>query len=116
MPLATGTEDKSVYPVIYGAYFGTQRMYRTEDYKMIMYPKANKVRLYDMKNDSLEKYDLAEDKEQYKKVLKKLFKEYRRLQKRMNDPEDLKESFHNFMNDVAPMPIANKEASVNNKH
>lgn len=116
IPLATGKVNKSTYPVVYGAYFGTQRMYRTEDYKMIMYPKANKVRLYDMKNDSLEKYDLAENKQQYKKVLKKLFKEYRKLQKRMNDPEDIKESFHNFMNDVAPIPIANKETSENSKH
>lgn len=116
LPLATEKVDKSSYPVVYGAYFGTQRMYRTEDYKMIIYPKANKVRLFDMKKDPLEKYDLAENKEEYKKVLKKLFKEYRRLQKRMNDPVDIKKAFQNFMNDIPPMPIANLNSLENSKH
>ncbi|MGJ8758948.1 MAG: sulfatase-like hydrolase/transferase [Polaribacter sp.] len=116
LPLATGKINKSAYPVVYGAYFGTQRMYRTEDYKMIVYPKANKVRLFDMKKDPLEKYDLAEKKEEYKKVLKKLFKEYRRLQKQMNDPIDINKAFQNFMNDVPPIPLANLDDSKNSKH
>ena len=116
LPLATGKVDKSSYPVVYGAYFGTQRMYRTEDYKMIVYPKANKVRLYDMKNDPLEMHDLAEKKVENKKLLKKLFKEYRVLQKQMNDPEDIKKAFKNFMNDVPPIPVASSKGSENSKH
>lgn len=116
LPLATGKVNKSTYPVIYGAYFGTQRMYRTENYKMIVYPMANKVRLYDMKKDPLEKHDLAEKKDEYKKVLNKLFKKYRRLQKRMSDPVDIKTAFQNFMDDVPPMPLANIPSPRSSKH
>lgn len=115
LPLATGKVNKSSYPTIYGAYFGKQRMYRTDNYKMIIYPTANKVRLYDMKNDPLEKYDLAEKKEKHKKVLKRLFKEYCVLQKQMNDPIDLKKAFENFMNDVpAPPIVRSKKPNIEN--
>lgn len=103
LPLATGKVNTSNYPVVYGAYFGTQRMYRTEEYKMIIYPTANKVRLYDMKNDPLEMKDLAENRDDYKVVLNTLFREYKILQKRMNDPVDVEEAFENFMAGV-PAP------------
>ena len=98
LPLATGKLDESNYPAVYGAYFGKQRMYRTEEYKMIIYPRANVVRLYDMKNDPFEMKDLAENKEEYRAVLNRLFKEYRELQKEMNDPLDIETAFNNFLN------------------
>lgn len=105
MPLATGNVINSHYPVIYGAYFGTQRMYRTEEYKMIVYPTANMVRLYDMKKDPLEKNDLAVHKEDYSAILNTLMEEYNILQKQMNDPVDIASAFQNFMNGVAPKKL-----------
>jgi choline-sulfatase len=112
LPLATGKVDESSYSSVYGAYFDAQRMYRTEEYKMIIYPTANKVRLYDMKSDPLEKNDLAENKHKYKKVLKKLCKEYRALQKQMNDPIDIKVAFQIFLNDVPPSLQLKKTINV----
>lgn len=98
LPLAKGEVKKSNYPTVYGAYFGSQRMYRTDKYKMIVYPTINVVRLYNMKKDPLEINDLAKNKKKYKRVLKKLFKEYKVVQKQMNDPIDLTAVFEKFMN------------------
>lgn len=97
LPLVTGTVEKSDYPVVYGAYFGSQRMYRTENYKLIIYPTANVVRVYDMKKDPMEMHDLAGDKEKHRRILRKLFKEYKEVQKQMKDPIDLSPVFDNFM-------------------
>ena len=99
LPLATGKVDKSSSPTVYGAYFGKQRMYRTEKYNMIIYPTIKKVRLYDMQKDPFEKNDLAENKAAYKAVFKQLFEEYRVLQKEMNDPVDLTDTFQKFLNE-----------------
>ncbi|ALJ05374.1 choline sulfatase [Pseudalgibacter alginicilyticus] len=97
LPLAMGETNKSAYPVVYGAYFGTQRMYRTENYKMIIYPTINKVRLYNMKKDPLEIVDLAENKEEHRELLNRLFQEYKMLQNQMGDPIDITASFSSFM-------------------
>lgn len=97
LPLASGKTDKSNNPVVYGAYFGAQRMYRTEQYKMIVYPTINVVRLYNMQNDPLEMEDLAENKEENKDLLNRLFQEYKTLQNQMGDPVDISEAFNNFM-------------------
>ncbi|MDN3667589.1 sulfatase-like hydrolase/transferase [Algibacter miyuki] len=99
LPLATGRTDKSSNPVVYGAYFGAQRMYRTEEYKMIVYPTIDVVRLYNMQNDPLEMVDLAENKKEYKDVLNLLFQEYKTLQNEMGDPVDITDAFNNFMAD-----------------
>ena len=106
LPLATGKTDKSVYQDgIYGAYFGTQRMLRTERYKMIIYPTANMVRLYDMVSDPLETKDLASGPSRPVKLLKTLFKQFQKLQQEMKDPVDVSDAFQNFLNNVPPPPI-----------
>lgn len=102
LPLARGDAAESIYKSVYGAYFGAQRMYRTEDYKLIIYPIANMVRLYNIKNDPLEKVDLAQDKDENLDLLNTLFSEFKKLQKEMNDPIDVTESFNNFLNNVQP--------------
>jgi choline-sulfatase len=103
MPLATGTTEKSVYDAIYGAYFGSQRMLRTDQYKMIIYPTANVVRLFDMIADPLEMNDLAQDPATRPvALLKTLFAQFQTLQKEMDDPVDVTESFENFLNNVPP--------------
>ena len=103
MPLATGEQTESHYPTIYGAYFGSQRMYRTKEYKMIFYPTANRIRLYDMQADPRELNDLALDKEKNGELMKRLFAEYQGLQREMNDPIDLSQSFDAFLKGI-PAP------------
>jgi choline-sulfatase len=105
LPLLTGETDQGVYDVIYGAYFGSQRMIRTDRYKMIIYPIANRVWIYDIKNDPLEKTDLAQDKEKHAELLRTLFAKLVAQQEAMDDPVDVTEAFNNFLNDVPPPPL-----------
>ncbi|MGJ8656015.1 MAG: sulfatase-like hydrolase/transferase [Akkermansiaceae bacterium] len=97
MPLATGKAKSSVYDSIYGAYYGAQRMYRTEKYKMIIYPTINVVRLYDMVNDPLEIKDLAPGKNRPVELMNSLFIELQKVQKSMNDPIDIEAAYQAFM-------------------
>jgi choline-sulfatase len=91
-------EDQNVksYQDIYSCYMTNQRMYRDENYKMIIYPTANVVRLYDMKNDPHEMNDLASDKA-YKNVLGKLFEKFKQKQKVVGDPIDVTRYFEKFV-------------------
>jgi choline-sulfatase len=98
LPLCTGKSKKG-YEAIYGTYLNCQRMIRTDKYKMIIYPIANVVRLYDIKNDPEEMKDLAGDKK-YKKVMDKLFKEFNALQKQVGDPLDVTEYYENFFSRI----------------
>ncbi|MEM9586299.1 MAG: sulfatase-like hydrolase/transferase [Planctomycetota bacterium] len=86
LPLMEG--KASQYDAIYGAYLEKQRSVRTNDYKLIAYPAANKLRLYNIKADPLERIDLANDPAM-KPVLVKLFSKLRTLQQSMNDQVDL---------------------------
>lgn len=88
MPMVEQTTTKSAYNEIYGAYIDLQRMVRTDKYKMIVYPKAKKIRVFDLENDPLEMNDLAE-KEQYKEVKITLAKKLKKQQVDMEDPLDL---------------------------
>ena len=117
LPLATGKTNESVYESIYGAYFGKQRMLRTDRYKLIIYPTANIVRLYDMVSDPLEMHDLAGSQERPVELLKTLFKQFQGLQQEMHDPVDVSEAFENFLNNVPPPPIkaAKREKSKTSK-
>lgn len=102
MPLAKGETDASCYDAVYGCYFGVQRMVRTDTHKMIVYPAANRVRLYDVINDPLEMNDLAANKDENIALLTKMLAELQQLQKELGDPVDVSQSFENFMNGVAP--------------
>ncbi|MGJ8638999.1 MAG: sulfatase-like hydrolase/transferase [Opitutaceae bacterium] len=97
LPLATGEVKESAYRSIYGAYFGMQRMYRNDKYKMIIYPTINVVRLYDMINDPLETKDLAKGKHRPVELMNSLFSEYQKLQQEMGDPVDVSEAYQSFM-------------------
>jgi len=99
LPLATGKTTKSSYDAIYGAYFAQQRMYRTEKYKLIIYPDANVVRLFDMVNDPLEMNDLAAGENKPVKIMNQLFNEFKELQKQMNDKLDVSKAYSIFMAD-----------------
>jgi len=89
MPYLTGTENTpSAYGAIYGCYMNLQRMVRTEEYKLIVYPKASKALLFDMKKDSHEMNDLSEEPA-YREIKGELLKQLGQLQQQFNDPLDL---------------------------
>ena len=88
IPLINKEVTASLYPEIYGAYVNFQRMVRTDNYKMIIYPKAKKIRLFDIINDPNEMNDLT-DIAEYAKVKNELIERFKKQQKIMDDPLDL---------------------------
>lgn len=95
LPLAQGRTMKTRDAII-GCYIGTQRMIRTDKYKMIIYPVANRVRLYDLEKDPLEMNDLA-GQTQYRQLMYKLFDRFKELQIEICDPLDVTPYFNKFM-------------------
>lgn len=95
MPMALGETTQSAYPAIYGCYVNKQRMIRKDGFKLIMYPKANVVRLYNLSKDPLELNDLADDKA-YQQTISDLFNAFLTLQKEYNDPLDLSELYKKY--------------------
>ena len=87
LPLIEG-EKESSYDRIFGKYMDKQRMIVKADYKLIMYPNAKKLRLFNMKRDPMEMNDLAENPE-YAEILTSLKKEFKELQKEMGDTLDV---------------------------
>ncbi len=88
MSLAKGNTTKSHYDAVYGCYIDYQRMIRKNGFKLIAYPKAEKVLLYDLENDPKELNDLAADPAYADKV-RSLFDDLRQLQQEMGDELDL---------------------------
>lgn len=88
--------SKGNYDAIYGCYTNAQRMIRKDDFKLIVYPKAEVTLLFDMKNDSLEMNDLSNEK-QYSNLKKTLFNDLLALQNSMGDTTDLKIVFPNLI-------------------
>ena len=86
LPMLAG--GQSPYDSIYGCYLKKQRSIRTDQYKMIAYPEAKTLRLYDIKHDPLEKNDLAQEPGM-KPILADLFRRLIALQDTMNDDLDL---------------------------
>ena len=82
----------SPYPEIYGAYMNLQRMVRTENYKLIVYPRAKKMLLFNVAEDPEEMNDLADNPE-FKTIKSKMINRLKKQQKSMNDPLDL----HSFL-------------------
>lgn len=94
LDLAKLRQSESNYTSIYGCYMKTQRMIRSNGYKLIVYPTAKKMRLFNLENDPNEMYDLAE-KPEYQSLKLKLFQELLTLQEDMNDPLNLENYFLN---------------------
>jgi arylsulfatase A-like enzyme len=86
MPLIKAPKAPSHYDAIYGCYTPTlQRMIRIGSHKLIVYPKADVMRLYDLDKDPHELNDLAGDPE-HQPLIAKLYKRLIELQKDMGDP------------------------------
>jgi choline-sulfatase len=87
MPLIN--ENKKVqYPKIYGKYMNFQRMIIEGDYKLIMYPTINKIKLFNLYKDPMETNNLADHPEYHFKA-KILKNSLISLQKKMGDNLDL---------------------------
>ena len=88
-PLLNGKTD-GARDAIYGAYLTGQRAVVAGDYKLILYPKAAKALLFNVKTDPLEMNDIFPDN---KEQAKKLFSRLLDLQKETGDTFDLKAAF-----------------------
>ena len=87
-PMIEGEQEYSSYPEIYGAYMDLQRMIRVDDYKLIVYPNAGVVKLFDLINDPIEKYNLAAATAQQERI-RILFGKLQEQQVQMGDTLDL---------------------------
>lgn len=86
--LMKGAENGNYEKGVYGAYVDLQRMIRKEGYKLIVYPKIKKMKLFDMNKDPLEMNNLA-DKSNYKDKVHSLLNDLIELQEEMGDLLDL---------------------------
>lgn len=90
LDLVQGRQKESHYPAIYGAYVNFQRMIRKDGFKLLVYPKVNKVLLFDLENDPNEIADLSEIPKHGDRV-RSLFADLVELQLEMKDSLDLSE-------------------------
>lgn len=92
MDIINGKRENSNYNGIYGAYEDSQRMIRKDGFKLLVYPKINKVLLFDMIKDPNEIHDLATDRK-YDEKVKTLFSDLIELQKTYNDTMSLADMY-----------------------
>lgn len=88
MPILKDSIYEEVRKPIYGSYRHLQRMLRTEQFKLIVYPNIKKILLFDVINDPEELNDIS-DIPEYDTILTSLMKELIYQQKILNDPLDL---------------------------
>jgi arylsulfatase A-like enzyme len=87
MPYIKG-KTESVYPAIYSCYLDLQRMVRTDRFKLIVYPKLNKILMFDLEIDPHELKDVSQNPT-YSQVKADLFGQLLQLQKEYNDSLDI---------------------------
>ena len=83
VPLLKG-HGGSGYEAIFGSYVNYQRMVRTRDYKLILYPEAGEVQLFNMEEDPWETNNLFY-KPEYGRVVSTLYGKLTRLQQEVGD-------------------------------
>ena len=88
LDILEGERTTSHYDAIYGGYVNTQRMIRKDGFKLLVYPKLNKILLFDMANDPEEMYDLG-DRPEHKEKINAMFTELIQMQKELKDPLDI---------------------------
>jgi arylsulfatase A-like enzyme len=86
MPLIEAADAESPYEAIYGAYLeSAQRMIRVGEMKLIVYPEAKRVRLFDLAKDPQEIRDLSGEPD-YWPVIRNLFSALLEEQFERDDP------------------------------
>ena len=73
-----------LFDSVYCCYKGFQRMVRTEQYKMILYPEIGKAQLFDLDKDPWETKNLAGD-DAHAATLSELFGKLKRWQAQVGD-------------------------------
>lgn len=96
LDLVDGSRTESHYDGIYGAYTDLQRMIRKDGFKLIVYPKLDKVLLFDMENDPEEMNNLAERIENKEKI-NILFKALLEKQVELKDHLDLNQLYQSIV-------------------
>ena len=92
LPFTDGSRSKSHYDAIYGCYRDQQRMVRYEDFKLILYPYASEMLLFDLENDPDEIVNLAGEDE-YRDRIARMFEKFIALQVQMEDTLDMRDFF-----------------------
>lgn len=92
LDIINGETRKSHYDAIYGCYMDYQRMIRKNGYKLIVYPRLDKILLFDMKKDPKEINNLA-DNSKYAELVNSLFSDLQSLQKDMADGLSLQKTY-----------------------
>lgn len=87
LPLLRG-EEATPYDAIYSCYLDRQRMITTDGYKLIYYPKAKKLKLFNLEDDPQEIKNLADDPAQKERIAK-LLEKLRDWQEKTGDSLDL---------------------------
>ncbi len=85
-------EHRQAERPIYGAYLELQRMIVRSRYKLILYPKIGKARLYDLQADPNELHDLADDP-RLLPLMRSLYADFKQLQRSTGDSLDLDDVF-----------------------
>lgn len=88
LDLVDGSRTESHYNAIYNGYINYQRMIRKDGFKLLVYPKLDKLLLFDMENDPEEMNDLA-DLPEYEEKIDVMFEELLQLQEQLNDTLDI---------------------------
>lgn len=87
VPILEGKEGNG-YESIFGSYIDYQRMIRTKDFKLILYPEVNQVQLFNLNDDPNEMINLAY-KPEYSSTVSELYKKLLGLQIEVGDSLDL---------------------------
>lgn len=84
VPLIEKKQTASNYPAVYGGYLELQRSVQADGFKLLVYPKAKKLRLYNTAIDPDEMNDLADDP-QYQPKIRQLARTLEGLQRQYGD-------------------------------
>ena len=95
LPHLRSDDSKTAYPAVYGGYIDFQRMVKENGYKLILYPKISKARLYNLTDDPQELEDIF-DSPGTQAISRKLFQSLLELQKTNGDTLDLVSAFPNL--------------------
>ena len=95
LPFMSGEQKESAYDAIYGCYKDLQRMIRDDQFKLIVYPYAGKLRLYDLDKDPLEMHDLAEDPGR-QQIISEMFAKLEEMGKDLGDTLSIRSYFPEF--------------------